>query len=97
VAFEKAKRELAKLVEVYTGKSVDELLAITNGREIDFLWAIEIALQEKLERVGLDRLSEEERTVLAIQGLVREVNNGGYSQFFSTLLDSTLRSSRILC
>lgn len=64
-------------------KSVDELLAMTAGQnESQFLFAIEMAIQQKEERVGLANLSEEERIVLAIEALEREVNNGGYSQFF---------------
>jgi hypothetical protein len=64
------------------GKSVDELLAIANGNEIDFLQALEMTIQQKSERVGVDDMTEEEILVLAIEALEREVNNGGYSQFF---------------
>ncbi|HEV2135625.1 MAG TPA: DUF4375 domain-containing protein [Terracidiphilus sp.] len=67
----------------FSGKSVDELLAMTDGKnECEFLFAIEMAIQQKEERVGFNNLSDEERIVLAIEGLEREVNNGGYSQFF---------------
>jgi hypothetical protein len=33
-------------------------------------------------RTGQRALSQEERTVLAVRALDREVNNGGYYQFF---------------
>jgi len=99
MAFEKAKQKYQEMVLKYSGQSVDELLALTNGKEIDFLWAIEIAIQKKSEKTGLSGLSEEERIVLAIEGLEREVNNGGYSQFFTNssgvfapiIVDSLLR------
>jgi hypothetical protein len=64
------------------GMSVDELLKQANGNDIEFLFAIEGALQEKLDPRGTQALSQEERTVLAIEALEREVNNGGYSLFF---------------
>jgi hypothetical protein len=82
MGYQDIMREYAKKLESYSGKSVDELLAITNGNEIDFIQAIEMAIQQKLERLGEDNLSEEEVIVLAVEALEREVNNGGYSQFF---------------
>ena len=44
--------------------------------------AFEEALGKKAERLGVSKLSEEELVVLAIEALEREVNNGGYDQFF---------------
>jgi hypothetical protein len=79
---EEIMREYANQRARCVGKSVDELLAITNGNEIDFLQALEMAIQQKAERVGVDDMTEEEIIVLAIEALEREVNNGGYSQFF---------------
>jgi hypothetical protein len=75
-------REFVKKREKYAGKTVDELLALTNGDEIEFIQALEMALQQKSAKAGEDDLSEEEIIVLAIEALEREVNNGGYSQFF---------------
>jgi hypothetical protein len=75
-------REYANQRAQCAGKSVDELLALTNGNEIDFIQALEMAIEQKSERVGVDDLTEEEIIVLAIEALEREVNNGGYSQFF---------------
>jgi hypothetical protein len=40
-------------------------------------------LLDKEERKGLASFSRAERYVYAIEGMVREVNNGGWSQFFS--------------
>ena len=75
-------REYANQRARCAGKSVDELLAITNGNEIEFIQSLEMAIQQKAERVGDDDMTEEEIIVLAIEALEREVNNGGYSQFF---------------
>jgi len=76
------EEEWARRVERYSGKTVDELIAMANGDEIELLFSIEIALQQKAEKQGAHSLSEEERIYLAIEALEREVNNGGYSQFF---------------
>jgi hypothetical protein len=81
---EKILREYKSQRERSSGKSVDELLAMTNGQnQCQFLFAIEMAIQQKEERVGYDSLTDEERMILAIEGLEREVNNGGYSRFFT--------------
>ncbi|WP_232379362.1 DMP19 family protein [Polyangium fumosum] len=42
----------------------------------------EQALDQKAARVGDKNLTREERTILAIEAFEREVNNGGFSQFF---------------
>jgi hypothetical protein len=81
MAFDAARQKFGLLVEAYSGKSVDELTAITEGKEIALIFAIEIAIQQKEKREERD-LSEEEVFVLAICALEREVNNGGYGQFF---------------
>jgi len=44
--------------------------------------AFEQALAQKAAREGEASLSDEERIVLAIEALEREVNNGGYHQLF---------------
>jgi hypothetical protein len=61
----------------YSGQSISELLALKDSHRIDsILVAIEAALQKK------ERLSYEEWIVVAVEALEREVNNGGYEQFF---------------
>ena len=40
-------------------------------------------LLDKEERKGLASFSRAERYVYAVEGMLREVNNGGWSQFFS--------------
>jgi hypothetical protein len=68
----------------YSGQTVDEILALTDRYRVDSLVvALEQALEQKSARVGELNLSQEERIILAIEALEREVNNGGYSQFFT--------------
>ena len=70
-------------LEGYSGQSVDELLSLKGTHRIDSLvLAFEEAIAQKAQRVGVQNLSAEERTVLAVEALEREVNNGGYDQFF---------------
>jgi hypothetical protein len=66
----------------YSGQSVDELIGLASDYRIDsIVLAFEQALQPA-DRAGLSRLNEAELTVLAVEALEREVNNGGYHQFF---------------
>ncbi len=70
----------AQFLDDYAGQSTDELLALQATHRIDSLvLAFETAIQRKRETQVISR---EERFVLAIEALEREVNNGGYSQFF---------------
>jgi hypothetical protein len=67
----------------YAGQSLEELLALDGKCRVDSLIvAMEQALEQKSAREGDDSLSYEEAIVLAVEALEREVNNGGYSQFF---------------
>jgi hypothetical protein len=71
-----------KWLDGYSGQSVDQLIALAAGHRVDsIVLAFEQALQPA-ERDGLSRLNEAELTILAIEALEREVNNGGYHQFF---------------
>lgn len=70
-------------LEGYSGQTVDELLALEKTHRLDSLTlAFEQALDQKAAREGMKSLTREERTVLAVEALEREVNNGGYHQFF---------------
>ena len=72
-----------KWLDGYAGESVDELIALSATHRIDsIVLAIEQALQPKAEDVGPSKLNDAELTVLAVEALEREVNNGGYHQFF---------------
>ncbi len=64
-------------LESYDGQSTDELIALEEQFRIDsIVLAFEAALDEKRE------LSSAERVVLSIEAIEREVNNGGFNQFF---------------
>lgn len=66
-------------MEGYSGQTIQEMIALTGRYRIDSLvLAVEEAIGSKLE----DQLSSVERTVISVEALEREVNNGGFSQFF---------------
>ena len=70
-------------LEGYSGQSVDELLSLEGTFRCDSLvLAFEEAIGQKAQRGGVQSLTAEERVVLAVEALEREVNNGGYDQFF---------------
>jgi hypothetical protein len=67
----------------YSGQSVDDLIALEGKYRTDSLvLAFEQAMDQKAARLGEVKLTPEERIILAIEALEREVNNGGYGQFF---------------
>jgi hypothetical protein len=72
-----------KFLEGYSGQSTDQLLSLGGEYRTDSLvLAFEQAIIQKAERDGVKSLTDEERIVLAVEALEREVNNGGYDQFF---------------
>jgi hypothetical protein len=69
--------------EYSAGESAADLFALANSHRADSLVvAFETALSEKAATLGAAALSQPELDVLAIEALEREVNNGGYGQFF---------------
>ena len=71
-------------LDKYSGETVDDLIALEGTYRIDSLvLAFEQAMDQKAARVGEHKLTAEERIVLAIEALEREVNNGGYELFFA--------------
>lgn len=67
----------------YSGETVAELLSFEGRYRTDSLVLVfEQALDQKAAREGSENLSQEERIVLAVEELEREVSNGGYEQFF---------------
>lgn len=67
----------------YSGQSTDELLVLEGSFRVDSLvLAFEQGLDQKAAALGEDSLSATETLVLAVEELEREVNNGGYEQFF---------------
>jgi hypothetical protein len=72
-----------KWLDGYSGQGVDELVALAPDYRVDsIVLAFEQAIRQTADRDRLSRLSEAELTILAIEALEREVNNGGYHQFF---------------
>jgi hypothetical protein len=70
-------------LDKYSGETAEQLIALEGKYRIDSLVvAFEQAIDQKAARVGDENISEEERIFLAIEALEREVNNGGYGQFF---------------
>ena len=68
----------------YDGQSLAEILALEDEYRLDSLVVtIEQALGVKAWREGDAALSGAEAIVLAVEALVREINNGGYWQFFA--------------
>jgi hypothetical protein len=65
----------------WSGETTEELLALAGRYRTDsIVLAFEQALGKK--QLSGELLSLEERYVCAIEALEREVNNGGYDQFF---------------
>ena len=72
-----------KWLDGYSGQSVDELVALAPEYRIDsIVLAFEQAVLQSTDRDSLSSLSEAELTILTVESLEREVNNGGYHQFF---------------
>lgn len=63
----------------YEGQSTEELLALEGAFRID---SLVLAFEQAIQGKSSESISVEESYVLAVEGLEREVNNGGYSQFF---------------
>jgi hypothetical protein len=73
----------AKWLDGYSGQTVEQLLALSPEYRIDsIVLAFEDALTRRAQDIGLGALNEVEISVLAIEALEREVNNGGHHQFF---------------
>jgi len=67
----------------YDGQSIDELLGMEERYRIDsLLLAMEEALIRRRKRPEDQSLGDEDFVVLSVVALEREVNNGGYNQFF---------------
>jgi Domain of unknown function (DUF4375) len=72
-----------KWLDGYSGESAEQLISLESEYRTDSLvLAFEQGINQKAERDGAQSLTNEERVVLAVEALEREVNNGGYDQFF---------------
>jgi hypothetical protein len=70
-------------LEGYSGQTVDELLLLDRTeRPVILINAVAQAIEGKLKTQGLGKRTGVERVILAVDTLNREVNNGGYHQFF---------------
>jgi hypothetical protein len=68
-----------KWLDGYSGQSAEELVALASEYRID---SIVLAFEQALQSIVGRELNEAERTVLVVEALEREVNNGGFHQFF---------------
>lgn len=69
-----------KFLDEYSGQSTQELIDMAQEYRVD---SLVLALEQGLEaKTTPPPLNVTERTVLAVEALEREVNNGGYEQFF---------------
>ena len=67
----------------YTGQNTDQILACKGTHRVDsLLCALEQAIQLRQDRMPDVATTPQEHTLVAIMALQREVNNGGYHQFF---------------
>lgn len=72
-----------KWLDGYSGQTTQQLIALEADHRVDSLvLAFEQAIGQKSVREGRACVNQDELAVLAIEALEREVNNGGYSQFF---------------
>lgn len=73
-----------KWLDEYSGQTTAELIAMEKDHKAESLViACGQALEQRAEDVGYDDLTDEERVVLAVVAIEREVNNGGFIQLFS--------------
>jgi hypothetical protein len=78
----------------FSGQTANELIALEGRYRTDsIVLAFEQAMDQKSARASEQGLSEEEalteaeRTILIVESVEREVNNGGYDQFFENCGD----------
>jgi len=67
-----------KWLEGYSGQSVNQLIALASEYRVD---SIVLAFEQALQQTP-DPLNEAEFTILVVEAMEREVNNGGHHQFF---------------
>lgn len=65
----------------YDGQTTEGLLACGETHRVD---SVVLAFEEAIARKDEADLTPEERIVLAVEALEREVNHGGYDYFFDT-------------
>lgn len=72
--------EAKKFLDNYGGQSVEQLLALEGEYRID---SLVLAFEQAIHQKGPQKqLTQVESDILAVEAMEREVNNGGYHQFF---------------
>jgi hypothetical protein len=67
----------------YAGQSTAQLIDLGETHRIDsVVLAFEAGIDKKAQRHGVETLTPPERVVLVVEAIEREVNNGGFGQFF---------------
>lgn len=75
---------MSELDWIYQERSTEDLLGLEGTVQSDLIpLAFEYGIELKAQRIGRAKLTEPEIAVLAVVALEREVNNGGYDQFFT--------------
>ena len=64
----------------YDGQTTEELLALGETHRLD---SLVVAFDQAIQMKGESTITPEERVVLAIEAMEREVNNGGFHQFIT--------------
>ena len=67
-------------LEGYSGQTIQQLIAMKDSHRID---SLVLAIEQAVGTKPRTENSDAERVVLAVEALEREVNNGGYQQFFT--------------
>jgi len=67
-------------LEGYSDQTIQQLIAMKESHRID---SLVLAVEQAVDRKPRTEISNAERVVLAVEALEREVNNGGYQQFFT--------------
>jgi len=71
------------MAERFSGQTVDELLLLEGTKYVcTILFALEEAVQCKVDATSALKLTGIERTLLSVMPLLREVQSLGYEQFF---------------
>jgi hypothetical protein len=68
-----------QFLDSYSGQTTAELIALKDGYRID---SLVVAFEQAVDQKPETDLSESERFILAVEAMEREVNNGGWDQFF---------------
>ena len=72
-------RNTLPFLKSYSGQTIQQVIALKGSYRLDSLVGV---VEQALCDVSLIELTKSERVVVAVEALEREVNNGGYDQFF---------------